>query len=301
MFNIIKKQLDGKADETIVLATAGTLDEAEILLIDFAQKDGAKFEDVNEGFYLVKKDRTIEKYEKSIKTMYSTGITSWFSSPTIKQDSTLVEIYSIVNANTNTETQAMEPSTENHPLRVLILVNQDGSLSCGYIKSSEKIDVENVCVEDVCNKLEQLRATLTSKYDKIDVENVCTKDTTNKLEQLRITLNGKNGENDKNCENDKNILTNKEYNLNFYKELVKLLSDKRAKDYLDWARTNYALHNIDDSLYDCFIEFSLRGSRNLDDCKRIWPIRMREYGIQNLHEWASKDNPEKYMKLIKYF
>ena len=85
------------------------------------------------------------------------------------------------------------------------------------------------------------------------------------------------------------------------KKLIKILSDKRADKYNDWATVGWALYNIDVGLYDEFIDFSkkCRNKFNDDGCRKFWNgIKSGGYTIASLHFWAKQDNPQEYEKRI---
>ena len=85
------------------------------------------------------------------------------------------------------------------------------------------------------------------------------------------------------------------------KKLTNILSIERSKDYNDWIRVGWTLHNIDPSLYDTFITFSQKCLSSFDKrgCDKVWnDARDNGYTIASLHWWAQIDNPEEYHKII---
>ena len=85
------------------------------------------------------------------------------------------------------------------------------------------------------------------------------------------------------------------------KNLIKLFSKKRASHYHDWYQVGKCLHNIDYRLLDDWIEFSKKTTRKNfipDECEALWrKMKSSSYSIATLHYFASKDNPEEYLKM----
>jgi P4 family phage/plasmid primase-like protien len=84
------------------------------------------------------------------------------------------------------------------------------------------------------------------------------------------------------------------------KNLVKLLSRKRADDRDSWFRVGCCLHNIDYRLLADWIEFSKKCPNKFKpgECEQLWK-KMKEstYTIASLHFFARQDKPEAYVKL----
>lgn len=90
------------------------------------------------------------------------------------------------------------------------------------------------------------------------------------------------------------------------KELVKMLSKKRADDYNTWIKVGWLLFSVDERLKDEFHKFSKKcpSKYNHAYCEKIWhsarnPKEHRTFSIGTLHCWARHDNPEKYMELLR--
>lgn len=85
------------------------------------------------------------------------------------------------------------------------------------------------------------------------------------------------------------------------KNLVKLLSKKRASEYYSWFQVGKCLHNIDYRLLDDWIEFSKKTTRNnfkKGECDMLWKkMKHSNYTMATLHYFASKDNPTMYLKM----
>jgi len=82
--------------------------------------------------------------------------------------------------------------------------------------------------------------------------------------------------------------------------LVSLLSDDRNDSYESWLRLGWALHNIDYSLLNVWIEFSRRSPKFKDgECEQKWNL-MRNEGltIRSLMYWAEEDNYQKYHEFM---
>ena len=101
-------------------------------------------------------------------------------------------------------------------------------------------------------------------------------------------------------ENNKFILINDEQ-YNEAKFLVKLLSRDRGSNYHQWIEVGQCLHNIDDRLLGDWIDFSRRTRRNdfdKADCEKRWKkLKQSNYAITTLHNFALKDNPERYLEM----
>jgi len=86
------------------------------------------------------------------------------------------------------------------------------------------------------------------------------------------------------------------------RELTKILSKKRATDYESWRNVCWALHNVDDSLYDAFIDFSKKAGKDKFDekaCKKFWEGAKNEgYSIGSLRLWAHSDDQEEFDRII---
>jgi hypothetical protein len=73
-------------------------------------------------------------------------------------------------------------------------------------------------------------------------------------------------------EDFENLPEMKKQDIEKAKILLGLLSDKRASNYNDWMRVGWALHNIDRSLLDEWIEFSQRNPDKYKEgeCEERW-------------------------------
>jgi len=99
---------------------------------------------------------------------------------------------------------------------------------------------------------------------------------------------------------DTPISENKEDDIRRARILVSLLSEDRAHDYSLWIRLGWALHNIDVSLINTWIDFSKTSNKYKDgECEKFW-YRMRDEGltIRSLMLWAEQDNYSKYHQFI---
>jgi len=97
------------------------------------------------------------------------------------------------------------------------------------------------------------------------------------------------------------VSENKEEEIRKAKFLVSLLSDDRNDTFESWIRIGWALHNIDNSLVETWVEFSKQSSKFKEgECEEKW-YRMREEGltIRSLMYWAEEDNYQKYHEFIK--
>ena len=85
------------------------------------------------------------------------------------------------------------------------------------------------------------------------------------------------------------------------KKLIKILSDRRADKYNEWATVGWALYNIDAGLYDEFVDFSKKCKNKFSDsgCQKFWnSSKQGGYTIASLHFWAKQDNPEEYNNIL---
>ena len=84
-------------------------------------------------------------------------------------------------------------------------------------------------------------------------------------------------------------------------KLVDLLSPERARGEEDWIRVGWALHNIDDSLFDDFVKFSqkCKDAYDYNGCVDAWKRAKKDgYGIASLRWWAMQDNKDGYIDLM---
>lgn len=98
-----------------------------------------------------------------------------------------------------------------------------------------------------------------------------------------------------------NSLDKMDDTLQIVRELIKLLSPERAKEYYSWIRVCWALHNINESLFGDFIEFSKKGGRSYDEagCIRVWESsKKNNYTISALVQWAKADNESEYHRTM---
>lgn len=98
--------------------------------------------------------------------------------------------------------------------------------------------------------------------------------------------------------------TQKKADINTAKSLVKLLSEKRARIYIDWIHVGWTLYNISPSLLPSFIEFSKKCPEKYESgcCEKIWEsacTRNDGYSIASLHWWARNDNNEGYVIMLR--
>ena len=90
-------------------------------------------------------------------------------------------------------------------------------------------------------------------------------------------------------------------NIKIARQLVGILSLKRASSYNDWIRVGWALHNIDPCLLIDFIEFSKKDPRKYEPgcCEKVWlESKNQGYTIATLYWWAKQDNIEEYTKIL---
>ncbi len=83
------------------------------------------------------------------------------------------------------------------------------------------------------------------------------------------------------------------------RQLVKLLNPVRADERDDWMKVGWALHNIDHSLLDDWIEFSKKSEKYVKgECDKLWKkFKSDGYTIGSLYMWAKHDDPIEYAKI----
>ena len=104
-----------------------------------------------------------------------------------------------------------------------------------------------------------------------------------------------------NEEEFENLPEMKKQDIEKAKTLLTLLSDKRASNYTDWMRVGWALHNIDRSLLEDWIEFSQRNPDKYKEgeCEERWSgMHTEGLTIRSLVHWAKEDNPEEFKKFL---
>ena len=77
--------------------------------------------------------------------------------------------------------------------------------------------------------------------------------------------------------------------------------DKNAHGYNTWIRVGWALHNVDKSLLDKWIEFSKKSKKFKNgECESLWKsMRDEGFTIRTLMMWAKDDSPDEYNMFIK--
>jgi P4 family phage/plasmid primase-like protien len=90
------------------------------------------------------------------------------------------------------------------------------------------------------------------------------------------------------------------------KALCKILSKKRAHDFVAWRRVGMALKAIDVSLFNDFVTFSKKDMAKYREgkvtCEDVWKIAdeyLEYYSIETLRHWARLDNSEAYYDVIR--
>jgi hypothetical protein len=275
MYNIIEK----KNGVITILAAAETLIEAERLLIEKAQKNGGKFENVREGIQLIKKDNNILEYKKYIKIKKGRWLIS-----TSENCSELIAEYSISNNNENLIQSVNEKIPKNGQLlKIVIIINSDGSINYGLIDSNVPLIIPQ--------PYDVIREKL------VELEEIIGKNSNIKMLERIITHQSSEENINKNLiHKEENKLTK----IELAKKLVELLSNERSKDYVTWMHVNYVLHNIDEELYDCFVEFSKKGGHEFK-CSNAWSLRNLDFNITHLHRWAKNDNLDGYIQVMNQY
>lgn len=90
--------------------------------------------------------------------------------------------------------------------------------------------------------------------------------------------------------------------LEYIKNLIRILSPERASSYQTWVDVCWCLRNIDYRTYDDFLEFSKKTtSGNFDEaaCFKLWSSPKKDgFGLGSLVHWAKQDNFKAYQRII---
>ena len=165
-------------------------------------------------------------------------------------------------------------------------------------KNNEELDIRKV----LDNKAQCIK--MFSLQDKIwnpDTAQPYIEDTDDEiLDNLYKQISEKTSYNKNNNLLDMPIAENKEDDIRRARYFITLLSEERSNDYQEWIRVGWALHNIDMSLLDAWIEFSKLSNKYKDGCCNDLWYKMRNEGltIRSLMLWAEQDNYTKYHQFI---
>lgn len=88
------------------------------------------------------------------------------------------------------------------------------------------------------------------------------------------------------------------------KELCKVFKTERAVKYDLWSKVGWALHNIDTTLLDTFLNFSKKAGTKYDKegCLKLWKeARDEGYGLGSLRMWARQDDEKKYIEALNIY
>lgn len=168
------------------------------------------------------------------------------------------------------------------------------TLSKIFSSENEIMNISNLTIEKLIKKYslqrkffnEENAQVLTSEFENEDIDILYDK------------LNNKS--NKKNLFEDIKVSENKEDDIRIATYLVSLLDSERAEKFESWIRVGWALHNIDLSLLNLWIDFSKRSPKFKNGyCEEQW-IKMRNEGLSigSLMLWAEEDNYTKYHEFI---
>jgi len=150
---------------------------------------------------------------------------------------------------------------------------------------------------------------LRSDLDEIDMDDINT--IINKYKKPKTHTDRLNKNIERNANNEVKVKPkhkqvvldrNKNNEIEFAKDLIKILDDDRAVSYEPWINICWALHNISDTLYNTFLDFSKRGGDKYDEdgCEIAWNnANDVGYTIASLCMWAKDDNPSGYMEILR--
>jgi len=89
---------------------------------------------------------------------------------------------------------------------------------------------------------------------------------------------------------------------NLARKLVEILSPKRADGYNDWIQLGWLLHNISDTLLDCWDNFSKKSHKYSENvCEKYWKkMELKADGLHigTLKYWAAGDNMTEFKKIM---
>lgn len=104
----------------------------------------------------------------------------------------------------------------------------------------------------------------------------------------------------KNTDVDQPVPENKQDTVRRAKYFISILSEERAEDFNDWIRVGWALHNIDNSLLETWIDFSRLSNKFKDgECEELW-YKMRDEGLgyRSIMLWAEQDDNAKFTQFM---
>ena len=169
-----------------------------------------------------------------------------------------------------------------------------------FSKNNDEMDIGDIISnKETCIKMFSLQDKMWNE-DNAQVYNVDIDDDI--IDNLYNEISHKTSCNRNTDMEDRYIPENKEDDIRRARHFVSLLSEDRATDYSEWIKIGWALHNIDISLLDAWIDFS-RSSKKFKEgeCEELW-YKMRDDGltIRSLMLWAEQDNYTKYHEFIAY-
>ena len=290
MYHIIRYQIITKSE--IILGSVNTYNEAQDLLIKSASENGKTFDQVDEGYYLVRKDDKIEERKKS-KLQKDVG---WIMSniQTIESDELIAEYF----------IKEISPSIAEFSIDI----HKDGfatlkELNTNNIKEINfdhaQIYIERLLQSKKLDDQQTDNFIIKIKPDgKAIIKNKNITEETD-IEYLQFKLHHMQQNNDynniSNSDKIKIISEDLEKKLAKINEIdtaigyVKLLDFDRAHDHHQLFCICNALHNISDDLYDCYVEYCEKAGCELD-YKCLWENKCSNYNIDDLRKWADDDS-----------
>lgn len=87
--------------------------------------------------------------------------------------------------------------------------------------------------------------------------------------------------------------------IEYAKNLVKILDPRRADSYVQWMELGWCLHNISRDFLSLWDDFSSKSSKyKPGECERQWlTFRENGLGLGSLCMWAKEDNPSEYFTM----
>lgn len=165
--------------------------------------------------------------------------------------------------------------------------------NCSPYLLKKILDVNN---NELDNENEDIIKFLSLRNKKWNSDNSSKLQENINEEFIQQNFNSLNISNSPNTHLDNIIPEDKLEDIEKANKLVDMLNSKRAHGYNTWIRVGWALHNIDKSLLDKWIEFSKRSKKFKNgECDTMWKaMRDEGYTIRTLMLWAKEDSPTEY-------
>ena len=303
-------------------------------------KQYLKYDEPLEAFVFEKEmpshDEKQKNYKDGFHIMYPIGVhvhMRYLLFHCVKQVCTEHQIFADIDI-LNTDDEIWDKSVVMNNRWLLYGSNKPGAqlyaLSAIYDENCKKIDVFKYSVPELidmmsvrrfdqdssCTIIKDVEDTPEFKelYDKVDEIYISKR---KKVKNNNANNNNNNKQNtDNNADNNNRaerprrnpLIANQngyyQADIDLADKLIKVLSPQRATGYFDWIQVCWAAKNIDETLYDAFIEFSKKcpGKFDINGCYDAWhntSAVIDGYTIASIHWWARQDNKTEYMKIMR--